>query len=610
MKTIKKSIFLTLSMLVIGAGTIISQYHVHKAYSKDLSNKETLKLESIKLNEQENNKTQNAEKNLKLESTQLTNKIQLPEKQEGKKESKKEEKTDTEDLKWHTDVNAGFIGCEDDGPVRGPSVWTSGIKFDPADISHVNGQNITTLSFKYTGLTNQPFVPSGEIKIWQGPNESNLTLVHSQNIDAELIAAQNSSFGWVDVTIDQTVSIDASEELYATIEWDTQGLGVHTATYDEGTPNPKGDLTIFGSFPQNSWNRLANMLPGGGTGNWMIELETSGSETLAWHIDGSGTRLSVYSSNWESGILFEVDDLVDLDGMEITNIRMLMGELPTAAVLRIYQGPDIDNMSQVRVQTITAALQANQWNEIELNNPYLVDINQELLITVRWNNPDADPPIKPLGYDDASIAAGTLEEGKGNLLNFPGYHHGWRNVNDYDSDYQGNWMKEIILEPVPEIYNILFNVMNEDLEPIHNATARVEGNANAAGNYLFDGFGPGLYQYEVTKTGYVTVNDYVLIVDEDVEEDVIMVRDDTSVDIVDEMSLSVYPNPANDIINIKSDNNIKRVKILDITGKTMYSNLLENKDHAIDISNFNNGLYIIQIDTATDSKIKKIQVVD
>jgi len=58
--------------------------------------------------------------------------------------------------------------------------------------------------------------------------------------------------------------------------------------------------------------------------------------------------------------------------------------------------------------------------------------------------------------------------------------------------------------------------------------------------------------------------------------------------------LSIYPNPAANIINIKTQNTISKVLIFDVTGKNI---LKENniKNNSLNISNLNSGIYFIKI---------------
>ncbi|TVZ55660.1 putative secreted protein (Por secretion system target) [Lutibacter sp. Hel_I_33_5] len=69
-------------------------------------------------------------------------------------------------------------------------------------------------------------------------------------------------------------------------------------------------------------------------------------------------------------------------------------------------------------------------------------------------------------------------------------------------------------------------------------------------------------------------------------------------------SLTIYPNPANGLLNVKLNNNVaaKRVQLVDLTGKSVYSS---NNAKAINVSKFARGLYILKVtsnDGATASK--------
>ena len=67
-------------------------------------------------------------------------------------------------------------------------------------------------------------------------------------------------------------------------------------------------------------------------------------------------------------------------------------------------------------------------------------------------------------------------------------------------------------------------------------------------------------------------------------------------------NISVYPNPTNGIVNIKFNDTWRgdvNFKITDIFGRSITERILDNKNasssHSIDISNSNDGLYIIQL---------------
>lgn len=75
--------------------------------------------------------------------------------------------------------------------------------------------------------------------------------------------------------------------------------------------------------------------------------------------------------------------------------------------------------------------------------------------------------------------------------------------------------------------------------------------------------------------------------------------------------ITVYPNPAKDILNIVLKNGLKNnsvtVTILDISGRTLKASLFKDKNEiSIPIQGLSQGFYFISIDTGGQSYIKKI----
>jgi hypothetical protein len=70
--------------------------------------------------------------------------------------------------------------------------------------------------------------------------------------------------------------------------------------------------------------------------------------------------------------------------------------------------------------------------------------------------------------------------------------------------------------------------------------------------------------------------------------------------IIEHSSINVYPNPANDVINIEYNKKINRVNILDINGKLLLS---QNKTTEINTSKIPNGYYVLKLLT-DDGNIK------
>lgn len=66
-----------------------------------------------------------------------------------------------------------------------------------------------------------------------------------------------------------------------------------------------------------------------------------------------------------------------------------------------------------------------------------------------------------------------------------------------------------------------------------------------------------------------------------------------SIDELNYNKLSVYPNPANDIINFNFDGNINGIAITDVTGKLVY-NYTRNRN-TVNISNLDYGTYVLSV---------------
>ncbi|MDB4334938.1 T9SS type A sorting domain-containing protein [bacterium] len=75
-------------------------------------------------------------------------------------------------------------------------------------------------------------------------------------------------------------------------------------------------------------------------------------------------------------------------------------------------------------------------------------------------------------------------------------------------------------------------------------------------------------------------------------------------------NLKMYPNPAKDIVTLEFGNlpfsdNI-RISIIDLTGKTVFSEILTDNNKSIPLSKYDSGLYFVEIRTAEDQKILQL----
>ena len=73
-----------------------------------------------------------------------------------------------------------------------------------------------------------------------------------------------------------------------------------------------------------------------------------------------------------------------------------------------------------------------------------------------------------------------------------------------------------------------------------------------------------------------------------------------------DFSFSVYPNPSNGLINVKTDTTLSKIQLFNIVGKRVYeSNEISNT--VIDVTHLNSGIYLLKLqDDNNNTKTKKI----
>ncbi|MCB0442969.1 MAG: T9SS type A sorting domain-containing protein, partial [Flavobacterium sp.] len=72
--------------------------------------------------------------------------------------------------------------------------------------------------------------------------------------------------------------------------------------------------------------------------------------------------------------------------------------------------------------------------------------------------------------------------------------------------------------------------------------------------------------------------------------------------------ISIYPNPTNDIVNItiKDNSILKTIELYDVQGRLLQTQLVNNVNSELNLSERANGMYFIKINTDKGSKVEKL----
>jgi len=177
------------------------------------------------------------------------------------------------------------------------------------------------------------------------------------------------------------------------------------------------------------------------------------------------------------------------------------------------------------------------------------------------------------------------------------------NIGDEVAAYDGNIM---VGSTVIRSENTLENSL-----PIFSTLTSQKGYVN--GNDIALKVWDNQSQSQVSST-YALVDDYEEAYTEntypaeDGEFSVINITKGASDNMDVEANISIYPNPATDVLNVVANTNISRVRIINFIGQTMFDNNVNNSSININTSAYQSGVYIISVETSNGVSTEKITI--
>ncbi|MFP4555247.1 MAG: choice-of-anchor J domain-containing protein [Bacteroidales bacterium] len=153
-----------------------------------------------------------------------------------------------------------------------------------------------------------------------------------------------------------------------------------------------------------------------------------------------------------------------------------------------------------------------------------------------------------------------------------------------------------VLTALPD-YTVTFTVTDDESNPVEGATitiGQMEEVTDTDGIATFS-LVDGEYGYLVSIEGYDPATGDVIVEGADTSVDVELVTA-TSVGTESINTIALYPNPATEYFNVASTNQIRSIRVINVTGQEVIniSNVNAAK-HTVNTSELNNGIYIVSV---------------
>ena len=374
----------------------------------------------------------------------------------------------------------------------------------------------------------------------------------------------------------------------------------------------------------------------------------------------------------ETAMFIPDDSVTKYDGYEIYMAEIFINDVPASGTLTLtIWGAGAEPGTELYTQDVTADAVAASWNEFDLATPFVIDAaaNSNIYVgivadhgageypigvdagpavnegdwvnlgsgwdhlggygfgnwnirahlestapayTVTFNVDDGTDPIEganinidgtDLTTDASGVATTDLEDGTYS------YTVSYQNCDDVNDDVTVSGGPEIVDISMTcyDVYSVTFSV-TDGTNPIAGANVQipdltVDDYTDANGELVVGNVMAGTYSYTITAPGFAEYNDNFEVVDEDILVEVVM----TGFDGINTKGVKIYPNPNNGIFNI-SVNEEYNLQILDITGKVIYSEVLNNSENSINISDNEAGVYLIRLTSGSKTINYKILV--
>jgi hypothetical protein len=375
---------------------------------------------------------------------------------------------------------------------------------------------------------------------------------------------------------------------------------------------PATELTAVVNLPFVEQVLLNWESPTGGTGPGV-------SAWLGWDNGVNEDAIGLQGGGtFNVAVRFTPAQLAQYAGTSLTKIRMFPYSPGGSISLKVWTG---SNASTLVLTQPIASYTAGQWNEFTLNTPIMVTGATELWFGYAVTHGadyvagcDGGPAVA--GFGDMLSLDGSVWE---SMATAYGLNYNW-NLNGYVETIDG---VTSVLQPVVDetVYGTSSSIERGNYTTLPGAvlsTEVISSRALVGYNIYRDGEMIG----STTETTYIDA-DEVLALYNTYCYTVVAVYDDcesemteeacvllTSVPVVDNKEVSIYPNPSNSVVNIEVTNNISQVVVYNYLGQVVIErNVTGAETLQVNVRNYEAGAYLVKFVTkAGETFTKKVVV--
>ncbi|MDD3743393.1 MAG: T9SS type A sorting domain-containing protein, partial [Lentimicrobiaceae bacterium] len=319
---------------------------------------------------------------------------------------------------------------------------------------------------------------------------------------------------------------------------------------------------------------------------------------------------------------FTPTQLAQYAGTSLTKLRIFFKDASSTIVVKVWTGA---NASQLVLTQPLASYTAEAWNEITLNSAVPVTGATELWFgyTLTHGN----------GVYTAGCDAGPAVAGFGDKISLDG--SSWDDLSAI-SDINVNWNVEGFVETIDGV--------TTPLQPIVDNTvyAPVQASALAPAGYAalpnaalpmevtgsrdlvgYNVFRDGEMIGSTEETTYTDADQSALVIGETYCYTVTAVYEDcespmseevciliTDVPVLTQAQVSVYPNPANSVVNIDLTSNISQVMVYNYVGQVVFEQTITKAQTIqLNVRNYEAGAYLVKFITNSGETFTKKVVV-